>query len=255
MKRQLEKRVRYFFSSSYRGRSDVHKTLRELQCMGKVVLIGGMLRDLALFGNSGFCSDLDFVIDPEDPDYFEEWMLSIGAKINRFGGYSLLCRKWKVDVWSLRQTWAHSAGHVNVKTFNDLRKATFFSCDAIIYDVSTRTITATEDYFERLRKLELDVNLRPNPNPIGNAVRAFRYALLKGFLWAPDLAKFVSETLEEYSWDSVLERESRSFESKYIECLNRNALERNLNSYLSQHAADNFSPIKYRKDVQLGLPL
>lgn len=255
MKQQLERKTRYFFSSTYRGRNDVHNTLRELQCMGRVVVIGGMLRDLALFGNAEFCSDLDFVIDPKDPGHFEERMLSIGARINRFGGYALPCRKWKVDVWALRQTWAHSAGHVKVRTFGDLRKATFFNCDAIIYDVSTKKINTTEDYFDRLRKLELDVNLRPNPNPLGNAVRAFRYALLKGFLWAPDLAKFVSEVLEEFSWDRVIERENRSFNSRYIARLDRKALERDLSRYLSQHSADNFNAIRYRKDVQLGLPL
>jgi hypothetical protein len=35
------------------------------------VLIGGMLRDLALFGNAGFKSDLDFVIAPYDLNSFE----------------------------------------------------------------------------------------------------------------------------------------------------------------------------------------
>lgn len=254
MERLLEKRTRYFFSSRYRGRAGVHSTLHDLEEMGQVVLIGGMLRDLALFGNAQFRSDLDFVIDPRDPDLFHEHMSFIGAKENRFGGYSLPSNKWQVDVWPLQKTWAHSAGHVTVKTFGDLRKVTFFDCDAIIYDVSKKKISAKAGYFERLRQRVLDVNLRPNPNPAGNAVRAFRYALLKGFLWAPDLTQFVAETLEDVGWQGLIERESRSFRSRYIEQLDQHALERQLCEYLSQKTTGNFSPAKYQRNVQLELP-
>lgn len=125
MERLVERRVRYFLTSQYRGRGELRRTLQELEGFGSLVLIGGMLRDLALFGNALFRSDLDFVIDPFDRDIFGQRMSAMGASVNRFGGYSLPLRKWPVDIWPLHRTWAHAAGYVNVRTFQDLREATF----------------------------------------------------------------------------------------------------------------------------------
>lgn len=133
MERTIEKRVQYFLNSRYRGRDDVRGALRQIDGLGSLALIGGMLRDLALFGNAHFRSDLDFVINPYDLGEFERYMSCIGARINRFGGYALPSRRWQVDVWPLQKTWAHSAGHMTVRYFSDLRNATFFNCDAILY--------------------------------------------------------------------------------------------------------------------------
>ena len=185
MENQLKKLVRYFLSSDYRDREDVRRVLGELEGLGQLVLLGGMLRDLALFGNREFRSDIDFVIDPIDPELFEKRMASIGAKVNRFGGYALSSRKWQIDVWSLKNTWAHTEGHVQVRTFDDLLDTTFFRCDAIFYDLTKKRLRAKQGYFDDLRRRVLEINLRPNPNPKGNAVRAFRYCILKRFRWGP----------------------------------------------------------------------
>ena len=204
MERQLESRIQYFFRSRYRGREDVRNVLRDLRRHGRLVLVGGMLRDLALFGNAGFRSDLDFVIAPYDLSGFEKHMESIGARVNRFGGYALPSRKWQIDVWPLERTWAHVAGHARVRTIGDLRGATFFRCDAILYDLDYRKLRAAPDYFGELTKKVLEINLRPNPNPKGNAVRAFRYALMKGFRWGPSSPslsmKYLSARVGAHCW-------------------------------------------------------
>ena len=64
MEQLLDKKIRYFLNSHHRGRAEVRKTLAELRLHGRLALVGGMLRDIALFGNAGFNSDLDLVIDP-----------------------------------------------------------------------------------------------------------------------------------------------------------------------------------------------
>lgn len=254
MERLLESRVHYFFRSRYRGREDVRDALEDLRRHGRLVLIGGMLRDLALFGNAGFRSDLDFVIAPYDLRNFEKHMESIGARVNRFGGYALPSRKWQIDVWPLERTWAHVAGHARVRTVGDLRSATFFRCDAIIYDLDYRKLITAPCYFEDLRERVLEINLRPNPNPKGNAVRAFRYALIKGLQWGPQLSEFVDDVLECEGWQALLEAERRSFRSRYLESISIEHLRRELRSHVSVRRSGPFNAAAFQRNVQLMLP-
>ena len=131
------------------------------------------------------------------PSAFREHVILAGAEVNRFGGFRFQGPPWEIDVWLLEDTWANRKGHVEVKEFADLLEATFFNCDAVIYDPSSRKIVAKPSYFEDLYGRVLEVNLEPNPNPVGNAVRAFRYAAEKDFRWGPRLCRFISEVLED----------------------------------------------------------
>lgn len=254
MEHLIENRVRYFLNSRYRGREDVRRALGELSRHGRLVLIGGMLRDVALFGNAGFKSDLDFVIDAYDLPSFEKYLSEIGARVNRFGGYALPSRKWQIDVWPLQRTWAHLEGHVNVRTVGDLRNVTFFKCDAIIYDIAYKRLRTKTGYFEDLDRRVLEVNLRPNPNPIGNAVRAFRYAMIKGFRWGPRLTHFIDETIDEFGWCALQDSEFRSFGTQYIGNLFGDELRRALQEYRSYSSEGHFDPYSFRRGSQLELP-
>ncbi|MEO9823291.1 MAG: hypothetical protein ABJO29_15575 [Yoonia sp.] len=254
MNEKLENKVKYFFKSPYRGREDVRASLRTLQQFGRLVLVGGMLRDLSLFGNAGFRSDLDFVIVPYDIEAFEKHMITSGATTNRFGGYGLLSHRWQIDVWPLQKSWAHVHGHVKLSTVNDLRRATFFNCDAIVYDVESSSIRASKSYFDDLEAKVLEINLEPNPNPSGSSVRAFRYALTKGFSWGPKLSRYVAETIDAVGWDLLLEGEVRSFGTRYLDTLDRNAFNRELLKFVDHGTDDLFDPGAYKKNAQPWLP-
>lgn len=232
----------------------MRRRLREIGGLGPLVLIGGMLRDLALFGNADFKSDLDFVIDPLDCDEFERRMNRIGASVNRFGGYSLPVNRWRIDIWPLQKTWAYASGHVVVKKFEDLKKITFFDCDAIIYSLEDGTLSTASGYFDQLKNRVLEINLRPNPNPEGNAVRAFRYAIKKGFVWGPELTNFVAEILENIGWDGLSDREKRSFNSSYIASLDHHEFEVELRRYLSGRSGLPFGRNLHHRDLQLEFP-
>ena len=250
MERQLERSIRYFLTTRYRGREDVRDALTGLRRHGRLVLIGGMLRDLALFGNDGFRSDVDSVIVPDDLAAFENHMNSIGAATNRFGGYALPSRRWQIDVWPLERTWAQVEGHVKVRTLGDLLSATFFKCDAIIYDIDYRRIKTAPGYFQDLDRKLLEINLQPNPNPKGNAVRAFRYALMKGFRWGPQLSRFIDGMVASHEWDALLEVEKRSFGQQYLNEISINELRRELRRYVSSDYEVPFDPSDFRRDVQ-----
>lgn len=254
MERRLERRVRYFLTTRYRGREDVRCVLKDLRLRGRLVLIGGMLRDLALFGNADFRSDLDLVIVPDNPRDFEKHMKSIGAATNRFGGYALPSKRWQIDVWPLERTWAHVEGHTRVRTLGDLRNVTFFTCDAIIYDIDHRKIRAAPGYFHDLERKVLEINLQPNPNPKGNAVRAFRYALMKGFKWGPQLSEFLDCTIASQGWSALLDAEQRSFGSRYLDGIRIDDLRRELRRHVSSGDNIPFDPSAFRRNIQLRLP-
>ena len=255
MDHPLNKRVRYFFSTRYRHRSEVHETLGEFNSMGRVAAVGGMLRDLALFGNRSFCSDIDLVIAPHDLDEFTACMRRRGGVRNRFGGYALPSKKWRIDVWALPTTWAHVQGHVTVKSLEDIKRTTFFDCDAILYDFSDRRLKFDNDYFEKLHERTININLLPNPNPIGNAVRAFRYAMLKNLRWGPDLTCFVAEMVEEYGWTTLAQNEKKSFNTCCIEVLDKQKFRSALVGYLSNKTSESFAPACFVGGWQLSLPL
>lgn len=255
MEPQLKKKVEYFLTSKRRGREDVSHTLCELQELGDVAVVGGMLRDIALFGNAGFRSDVDLVINVVDIDLFERLMRSINAKVNRFGGYSLPYSKWQIDVWPLSKTWAHVSGYVKVTSLEDISEVTFFDCDAILYDLQKRQIKTKNGYFEHLNQRVLDINLEPNPNPVGNAVRAFRYSILKGFRWAPQLTNFVAYTIEKEGWNRLFESEMKSFRTRHIESLCRKSFSSRINTNLSSSQIDLFDPRDFQLQKQLKLPL
>lgn len=232
----------------------MHQTLHGLKKYGRIALIGGMIRDLALFGNLDFRSDIDFVIVPHDLSLFEGHMSAIGARTNRFGGYALPPGKWQIDIWPMERTWARLENHVSGWTVGDLRKITFFNCDAIVYDLTHKKMYTNPNYFDELDRKLLEINLLPNPNPEGNAVRAFRYALIKEFYWGPKLSRFVAEMIDKVGWDSLRRNEFNSFRTRYLDTLKLSDFQRQLERHVSTCNDDMFDPSAFKREIQLELP-
>ena len=234
MKEHLESRLAYFFRSRRRWRGEVHELVRQLQELGPVIVIGGMVRDLALRSNLEFTSDVDLVVDPGKLDRFHAFVCSKGGKRNRFGGYSWSSAHWRIDLWALEDTWAHQAGHVQVAEFRDLLKVTFFDCDAVLYDLQRRRVLSKSGFFENLHEGVLEINLHPNPYPLGNVVRALRYATINNFRWGPKLARFMAQQIGKCDWQGVLDRERKAFGTGYIEGVDRKSIGIELRTYLEE---------------------
>ena len=228
----VEKRLEYFFRTRRRRREEVQDVVAKLEEFGPVVVIGGIIRDLALVGNRKFGSDVDFVVKPRELDRFETFMQFQQAKRNMFGGYIWRSSYWRIDVWALQQTWAHKAGHVEVKDFSDLLNATFFDCDAVMYELEGKRLLTKPHYFERLGRRELEINLLPNPNPVGNAVRALRYAAMKDFGWRPKLCMFMANQILECGWEELEAREMRSFGTWYVRQMDHKGIDSGLKRHL-----------------------
>lgn len=217
--RRLKRLAQYFLTTEARSRTEVAVFVAKLAELGPVVAIGGFLRDLLLSGNRDFRSDVDFVVHPGSLPAFDAFVSQLGAGTNRFGGFGVCLTSWKVDVWPLQRTWAAVNGHVAVNTLDDLVNATFFDWDAILYSTDTRTIITCPDYFRRVRDRVIDVNLEPNPNPLGNAVRALRYVYRWDAAVGERLAAHIVRHVRDHGWDALVASERRSFRNPVLPML------------------------------------
>jgi len=205
------------------------KVLPFLTSLGSVALIGGAIRDVARVGKQGFSSDLDFVVFGTGRDEFAAAMASSHSIRNKFGGYRLTCFRSQVDVWHIDDTWAKTAGHVDVREPRDLLNCTFFDWDSAIYEIGTGRLQLPEDYFHRLSINVMDIRLEENPNPIGSVIRALRRAALWKVGFGPRLTRFTKALLLDADWAEIAAVDSRAFASPVIRHLSRSLLIDRLN--------------------------
>lgn len=201
----LKKRVRRFFENPPQERRAVVKVVSALNELADVYIFGGLLRDLALGGVASFESDVDIVIRPFDVQVFQKWALEKGFKPNKFGGFRLIKDRWLFDVWELDRTWAFLQDASIPRTKHTLIDTTFFSWDAIVFDIKANQIICSQSYFENISQLRLDINFEPNPNPLGTLVRCLK--ILKSYRakTGPKLTKFVRENISTFSDIEIFE--------------------------------------------------
>ncbi|WP_223458512.1 MULTISPECIES: hypothetical protein [unclassified Pseudomonas] len=174
----------------------------------RVAVMGGLVRDFAREGRTGFRSDVDLVID----DSKEKVALlaeKLSATPNRFGGYGYKSGPWKIDFWALETTWAQK--HVPMQRLEDVLLGTFFDWDAVAYDLWERKLICHDDYLERIRAKTLEINLRPNPSPMGNLVRAIRRLVLWQVVPGEKLRCFIDEHLDESALRYLQQKEIELF--------------------------------------------
>ena len=200
----------------------------KLQSVGRLILIGGAVRDVARCGGVQFRSDLDFVIHDTNRDRFVKLVRELGGRRNRYGGFALDFVRWKVDVWSIEDTWAHTAGLVQVREPADLLKCTFFDWDAILFDLESEAIVAEENYFQLLAANVLDINLEENPNPRGSLVRALRRGALWKVRFGERLTNFVREQIRKETWDTLVALDDAAFSQGVLRYYDADSLRQNL---------------------------
>jgi hypothetical protein len=187
-----------------------------LSSIGEVVIIGGLVRDLAFYGfEERPISDIDLVVRGS-PSALKRFAGSIGAIPNKFGGYGLQTDAFKADFWALSSTWARQAGHVKMRSPSDLIRSTFFDWDAIIYSTKNSEVKAISGYLSRLHSRILDLNLEPNPSVKGNLVRALRRVMMWDARPGPKLRRFILGALRHHSWDELRLAEMNAFHTLYL---------------------------------------
>ncbi len=201
--RAIKQRLGNFVKDATTSSRELGNALSSLRSIGDVVIFGGAIRDIALFGVEKFRSDIDLVIDIEDHRAIEIALRRHEYRMTAFGGYRLRIDSWQVDVWPYKRTWAVTRGHVHASRLEDLIRTTFFNWDAALYSLESKKLTLRPDYIDVLHKRYLDVVLPNNPNPLGMVERTLRLMMRTGATLSPTLVQFVLQTLNDKNTDVV----------------------------------------------------
>ncbi len=192
LKRRLD---RYFWANNTGEMEFLRQVLKDAFFgFDRLAVVGGLVRDFAYGGRSSFRSDVDLVIDAPK-ERIAEIASSLDATPNRFGGFGCKQGPWKIDFWALETTWARK--HVTLNSLEDIVSSTFFDWDAVAYDLKEKKLICSEDYLSRIRSRTLDINLLPNPSPLGNLVRAVRRLMIWRIEAGPRLQNFIERHLDE----------------------------------------------------------
>ena len=166
--------------------------------------MGGALRELQYRSSRHFTSDLDFVIEVDNSQGFRNLVKQYSAKPNRFGGHRISLRGIDIDFWEAERSWAHIQGYSKVSRLEDIVHTTFFNVDAILYIINERRIEAKPGTLEALRDRYLDINLLPNPNPLGATVRALRRMCEHKMRASELLTAYIARQIDNVGWQKIL---------------------------------------------------
>lgn len=231
----LKKRVIRFFGSP--KRLEVRNFIRILSQSGEVLVFGGLLRDIALYGGGKFNSDIDLVVDcPSDIlfGFFEKYGGLSGR--NHFGGYRVKVGGWSIDVWPMKETWAFVSGYVDCVDRESLLLTTITNWDAIAFSFKDDALISSRDYIESLRRRELDIVLVENPNRLGAFLRVLK------FIFDKQVEVLLPKALM-YLKDGFLEFSSEELYLFQIQAFNR--------IYFSEQEVESFKSEIFSLDVGL----
>ncbi|QDY99777.1 hypothetical protein FQ775_04970 [Nitratireductor mangrovi] len=170
------------------------------------------MRELHFLPPAQFTSDLDFVVEVQDAAAFKQVISHYDARPNKFGGYGLKFHGGiRIDFWSAQETWANVEGHKNVSRLEDVVETTFFNVDAILYVLGENRLVAKEGTREALNERFLDVNLLPNPNPAGAAIRAIRKLVVHHMRASGSLLNFIAEQIDTNGWQHLSNLDAKAY--------------------------------------------
>ena len=179
--------------------------------------MGGVLRDIALYGIRGLESDIDLVYEGAllDTDLSNK---GIGFSRTKFGGFRTKTNHWMVDFWHAEDTWALRNNIVEYRNIESLLDTTITNWESILYDVSNDKLLYRKDYFREINAGYLDLVLEPNPNPLGMAVRLVRaYAHKGASQLSAEMASNIECALNRYSFEELSSYERAHFRQGHID--------------------------------------
>lgn len=163
---------------------------KNIDIIGDVVLFGGAIRDIFLFGKISPESDLDFVVRC-DKNRLRAVLTSFNPIENKFGGFRFYFGRRQVDIWPLEETWAIKNGYLRKfksmqagradTSMMDLLSTTLFNVDSVYYRVNKKNLICSNFFLDGIKNNILRLNLEENPSPQGVVKRIGRMREEKGF--------------------------------------------------------------------------
>lgn len=250
-KRSLKRRIEGFFASERDERQAANTLIEALSRDARVYIFGGMIRDLGLYGRSGFHSDIDLVYLGSRHDLYNALTkLNVSCvSENKFGGYRLTHSRMDFDIWSVEDTWAFREDVISFESVDSLLNTTLMTWDAVIYDIKLRKIIAQPYYLQDLINGRLDLVLDKNPNQKGSLVKIIRTIYGKNVITLGDkLCKFLNGNLKYYSSKELMEYEFLHFNNNI---LSANRIERLMTALKSWQAGKDIVFNYHLKQKQL----
>lgn len=236
-----------FFDSQSNPTSSVESFLDYLVAAlpsSDIYLFGGLLRDFALFGKDGFKSDVDVVVDGEMGGIVN-YLVELGAKKNKFGGYRLLIKSREIDLWKAEETWAVRKNLVVYKGIASLLESTVINWDAVLMNWRTGKVICSSKYIQDIRNGHMDLVLKENPDSLSALVKILRYISLKETKSvSSDLLDYLTDIVGNFSKEIIKNKEFKSFKSNYID----DVLLNNLNKV----SRDKRSGSNLSEDIYIG---
>lgn len=201
----LQRRVEHFFASGDEQQA-ARALIAAVAADHQVWIFGGMLRDIGLFGRSGFTSDIDIVFAGEREDLRR--LLSHfrvdHVEVNKLGGMRFRYRSLDFDIWCLSDTWAFKENIIPLEDAQSLLHTTLMSWDAVLYDVHRGEILTPENYLQNLKRGYLELVLDATPNETGSIVKILRTIYNKQVkTLGPVLSEFLHSALLRYSYSAL----------------------------------------------------
>lgn len=153
------------FKKSLYSRLDVQvlELLEYLKSRTDVYIFSGIIRDYFL--NIESIRDLDIVLGKKiDFELINKYIFpNITVKMNSFGGYKILINGFRVDIWTIDNTWGIINERKNASK-QSLINSAFFNFSAILYDFKSEEFYCNEIFPRFLNEQEIDVVYEKNPN-------------------------------------------------------------------------------------------
>lgn len=155
------------------------------KALGQCVIFGGALRDWIRGAPLGEENDIDIVVEASS-EQLEFFLSRYETRKTKYGGFRFNLQGTMIDVWTLADTWAFQAGHVELIDMNSLLHTSYFNVDAILYywkqpEKGLRTIMSLQD--------PVDILLPKSLNETRNKRKALEF-IKKGYPVTSRLMKF-----------------------------------------------------------------
>ena len=217
----LTKKVNYFLLRERNRDASLLRLLDELPSVSPAYLFGGIIRDIALFGNRDtHKSDIDIVCDGQESQlrsFLEEFSTKEPFRQNKFDGFRIKTENWSIDIWPAKNTWAFKQGIRTYKGIQSLLETTITNWESILFPLHGGPLIYREGYFDDVLRGYLDVILVENPNPIGMYVKIIRSYADKG---ASEFSRRAVEVLRkavsEHSFEEFSSYEKAHYGNFYI---------------------------------------
>ena len=218
---RLAKRVKYFLSRERKRDDRLSRLLDNLPPVVPAYLFGGIIRDIALFGNRElFRSDIDIVcVGPEKRlrKLLQEFLTKNNLQRNKFGGFRISTDLWLVDIWSAETTWAFKQGLRPYEGIQSLLDTTITNWEGILFSLHEKNLLYRDNYFRDIQRGYLDVVLVENPNPLGMYVKVMRSYIDKGAsVFSGQAVQVLRKAVSDYSFEDLSAYAKSRYKTCYI---------------------------------------